>query len=123
MKPRVGLTVLTSSPMIFLTMVVFPALSKPLARQETESKRSICRASYSIKMRSSLSLSLAFRRIDSMVGKRLRRPNRGSRLSRRAPLQHRISFEDTSHLLGTRRNLLVSALQNQESRCLMQCQR
>jgi hypothetical protein len=30
MKPRVGLTLLTSSFMIFFTMVVFPALSSPL---------------------------------------------------------------------------------------------
>lgn len=30
MKPNVGLTVLTSSFMILLTMVVFPALSRPL---------------------------------------------------------------------------------------------
>jgi hypothetical protein len=30
MKPSVGLTVLTSSPIIFFTMVVFPALSIPL---------------------------------------------------------------------------------------------
>jgi hypothetical protein len=29
-KPSVGLTLLTSSPMIFFTIVVFPALSKPL---------------------------------------------------------------------------------------------
>jgi hypothetical protein len=30
MKPNVGLTVLTSSPIIFFTMVVLPALSSPL---------------------------------------------------------------------------------------------
>ena len=30
LKPRVGLTVVMSSPSIRLTMVVFPALSRPL---------------------------------------------------------------------------------------------
>ena len=32
MKPSVGLTLFTSSPMIFFTIVVFPALSKPLVQ-------------------------------------------------------------------------------------------
>jgi hypothetical protein len=34
MKPRVGLTVFTSSPIIFLTMVVLPAESSPLDCQQ-----------------------------------------------------------------------------------------
>ena len=36
MKPSVGLTVLTSSPNIFLTIVVLPALSSPLDTAELE---------------------------------------------------------------------------------------
>jgi hypothetical protein len=36
MKPRVGLTLLTSSFMILFTMVVFPALSKPLLQSAFE---------------------------------------------------------------------------------------
>jgi len=40
-KPRVGLTVLTSSPIILFTMVVLPALSRPLGIQcqDTEPQR------------------------------------------------------------------------------------
>lgn len=75
LNPRVGLTVLTSSPMIFLTIVVLPALSRPLQvrcqiesgpRSKSKRKKELTVA-YSIKMRSSLSLSLAFRRMESMV--------------------------------------------------------
>jgi hypothetical protein len=36
MKPRVGLTLFTSSFIIFLTMVVFPALSRPLCKVLTD---------------------------------------------------------------------------------------
>jgi hypothetical protein len=68
MKPSVGLTVLTSSFMIFLTMVVFPALSRPLIRH---SQRHSCSAdggkNYSINMRISLSLRRALRSMDSMM--------------------------------------------------------
>jgi hypothetical protein len=64
MKPSVGLTVLTSSPMIFLTMVVFPALSRPLS-QISRFQRSE-RIAYSIKILISLSFSLAFRKIDNI---------------------------------------------------------
>jgi hypothetical protein len=38
MNPNVGLTELTSSPMIFFTIVVFPALSKPLSRMSVSSE-------------------------------------------------------------------------------------
>lgn len=40
MKPRVGLTLLTSSFMICFTIVVFPALSNPLCRQQDLSNTS-----------------------------------------------------------------------------------
>jgi hypothetical protein len=50
MKPRVGETALTSSCMMDLTMVVFPALSRP-----------------SIRMRISLSFRRDLRRIESMA--------------------------------------------------------
>lgn len=50
MKPSVGLTVLTSSPMILFTIVVLPALSSPRRR-----------------IRISLSFSRALRRIESIV--------------------------------------------------------
>jgi hypothetical protein len=36
MKPNVGLTLFTSSFIIFLTIVVFPALSRPLPRVSKE---------------------------------------------------------------------------------------
>jgi hypothetical protein len=39
MKPSVGLTLFTSSFMIFFTMVVFPALSSPLMVSATGSKQ------------------------------------------------------------------------------------
>ena len=69
MKPRVGLTVLTSSPIILLTIVVLPALSRPLhyrlATRPLLTRENDMNA-HSIKMRSSLSLSLAFRRMDSI---------------------------------------------------------
>lgn len=71
MKPRVGLTVLTSSPMIFLTIVVLPALSRPLRLCERHANHVMVQhfmaGAYSIKMRSSLSLSLALRRIESIA--------------------------------------------------------
>lgn len=74
MNPSVGLTVLTSSPIILLTMVVFPALSKPLhtiyVRRNAQNKlgrEDGWVVTHSIKMRSSLSLSRAFRSIDSIM--------------------------------------------------------
>lgn len=69
MKPRVGLTVLTSSPMIFFTMVVFPALSSPLDHAVSSVQSWVGnekRVTHSIRIRSSLSLSRAFRKIDSI---------------------------------------------------------
>ncbi len=72
MKPSVGLTVLISSPIILLTMVVLPALSRPLC---SNSVRLLVEGDewtdymdpYSIRIRSSLSFSLAFRRMDSIL--------------------------------------------------------
>lgn len=71
MKPSVGLTVLTSSPMIFLTIVVLPALSSPLdkRKKDQQGKAVMEIASYSIKILISLSLSLALRRTDNILVK------------------------------------------------------
>lgn len=72
MKPSVGLTVLTSSPMTRFTIVVLPALSRPLGGGTLSSARA-GRAfarwgkTHSIRMRNSLSLSLAFLKIDNMA--------------------------------------------------------
>ncbi len=66
MKPSVGLTVLTSSPIIFLTIVVFPALSRPLDRQQGAGPSSGTDTAHSISIRSSLSFSRAFRSIDNI---------------------------------------------------------
>lgn len=71
MKPRVGLTVLTSSPIIFLTMVVLPALSRPLAqvsvsRPIEKSTKEGVQCSHSSSILSSLSFSLAFLSMDSI---------------------------------------------------------
>ena len=66
MNPRVGLTVLTSSFMILFTIVVLPALSKPLIDLSV-----ICscqlKLTYSISIRISLSFRRAFRRIDNIL--------------------------------------------------------
>ena len=65
MKPKVGLTRFTSSFMIFFTIVVFPALSRPLL---SVSKSAYMQPdTYSIKMRISLSFSLAFRKMDNIL--------------------------------------------------------
>jgi len=65
MKPSVGLTVLTSSFMILLTIVVFPALSRPLFPSARPAR---CPTStYSMSILISLSLSRAFLKIDSIV--------------------------------------------------------
>lgn len=66
MKPNVGLTVLTSSLRIFFTIVVFPALSSPLHLVLDPLLPTAPSPTHSIKMRISLSLSRALRRIDSM---------------------------------------------------------
>ena len=66
-KPRVGLTVFTSSPIIFLTIVVLPALSRPLQEHHVRVQRAIAIGlTHSIRIRNSLSLSRAFRRMDSI---------------------------------------------------------
>ena len=64
-NPSVGLTVVTSSFMIRLTIVVLPALSKPLASVS----RSVAiweERAHSISILISLSFSLAFRKIESI---------------------------------------------------------
>jgi len=66
MKPSVGLTLLTSSSMILLTIVVLPALSSPLLKVSSDIVGP-GRPTYSIRMRISLSLSRAFRRTDNML--------------------------------------------------------
>lgn len=67
MKPNVGLTVLTSSPKIFLTIVVFPALSKPLYSSCKHMLASLLHVTYSIRIRISLSLRRAFLNIDNIM--------------------------------------------------------
>jgi hypothetical protein len=67
MNPKVGLTVLISSFMILLTIVVLPALSSPLIRSVTAAAGALESVSYSINILISLSLSLAFLRIDSIL--------------------------------------------------------
>lgn len=75
MKPRVGLTVEISSFMIFLTMVVLPALSIPLRKQvsvrgfiRTDTNNcKVLTATHSMRTLSSLSFRRAFRRIDSIL--------------------------------------------------------
>ena len=65
MNPSVGLTVLTSSFMILFTIVVLPALSRPLIDLSV-----ICschlKSTYSISILISLSFSRAFRKIDNI---------------------------------------------------------
>ena len=72
MKPSVGDTLLTSSFMIRLTMVVLPALSRPL-RPWSEDTNLVVAESYSIKIRISLSFNLAFRRMDSILSNEVSR--------------------------------------------------
>ena len=69
MKPSVGLTVLTSSSMIFFTMVVLPALSSPLTSSQIKQCLSMGfkQLSDSIKTLISLSFSLAFLSMDSIL--------------------------------------------------------
>lgn len=66
MKPRVGLTVLTSSCIIFFTIVVFPALSRPLNLLGVEHSEDFGCA-HSIRILMSLSFNRAFLSIDSIV--------------------------------------------------------
>ena len=68
MKPRVGLTVFTSSFMIFLTMVVLPALSSPLVTNQAHENSVDPALTYSISILISLSFNLAFLKIDNMFG-------------------------------------------------------
>ena len=65
MNPSVGLTVFTSSPIIFLTIVVLPALSRPLLKCQPKS-RTQGKFAHSIRMRISLSLRRALRKMDSI---------------------------------------------------------
>lgn len=67
MKPSVGLTVVTSSFMILLTIVVFPALSSPLCPVSSVDDAGGIYESYNIRIRISLSFSRAFRRMESMI--------------------------------------------------------
>jgi hypothetical protein len=67
MNPSVGLTLLTSSPMIFLTIVVLPALSSPLRVKISVLYVFPWWFQYSIRIRISLSFSLAFRKIESIL--------------------------------------------------------
>ena len=65
-KPSVGLTVLTSSFIIFFTIVVLPALSRPLSRISScllESPK----ITHSIRILISLSFRRAFLRIDNIL--------------------------------------------------------
>lgn len=71
MNPSVGLTVLTSSPMMLLTIVVFPALSRPLAPSPSvgvgpQAAQGREWEANSIRILISLSLTRALRRIDSI---------------------------------------------------------
>lgn len=68
MNPSVGLTVLTSSFIIFLTMVVFPALSSPLWWVSVHVKSTRSQGdTNSIKIRISLSFNRAFRKMDNIL--------------------------------------------------------
>ena len=69
MKPSVGLTVVTSSFMIFLTIVVLPALSRPLEYPVgTIPHAGSISMSYSNSILISLSFKRAFRSIDNIIG-------------------------------------------------------
>ena len=67
MNPSVGLTELTSSCMILLTMVVLPALSSPLQEFSPTGSYWIPFGSYSIRTLISLSFNLAFLSTESMI--------------------------------------------------------
>lgn len=67
MNPSVGLTVVTSSFMTLLTMVVLPALSKPLSALSLEEHLRVGWISYSISIRISLSFRRAFLNIDNIL--------------------------------------------------------
>ena len=66
-KPNVGLTELTSSFMILLTIVVLPALSSPLSKFSRVGQYLTSHKSYSIRILISLSFKRAFLRTESMV--------------------------------------------------------
>ena len=59
LNPRVGLTLLTSSPLIHLRIVVFPALSRPLCKFRSHKYHII--SAYRKRIRISLSFSLFLR--------------------------------------------------------------
>lgn len=68
MNPSVGLTLLTSSFMILFTMVVLPALSKPLESDQLSAlKENSLSSTHSIRIRISLSFKRAFRRMDNIL--------------------------------------------------------
>lgn len=68
MNPNVGLTVEVSSFMIHLTMVVFPALSRPLLTNYNCEPEPFDDMTYSISTLSSLSFSRDFRNMESILG-------------------------------------------------------
>jgi hypothetical protein len=65
-NPNVGLTVLTSSFMILLTIVVLPALSRPLQDHQQPECQGRLERPDSISTRISLSFRRAFLSIDSI---------------------------------------------------------
>lgn len=67
MNPSVGLTVSTSSSINFLTIVVLPALSRPLKWHQQDLAEYPRQSTDSIKILISLSLNRALRRIESIV--------------------------------------------------------
>jgi len=86
-KPSVGLTLLTSSSIIFLTIVVFPALSRPL--QKVSGRRILASGkTHSINILISLSLRRAFLKIDNILivgrySERKEKAQKGKRQARR----------------------------------------
>ena len=71
LKPKVGEMVEISSPRNFLTIVVFPALSRPLHRHTVKERDTLCsycggvvRIGYSIRILQSFSFCFIFFRID-----------------------------------------------------------
>ena len=68
-KPSVGLTLFTSSFIIFFTIVVFPALSKPLhaISLQAPTTQQTSESTYNMRIRISLSFNRAFRNIESIL--------------------------------------------------------
>ena len=67
MNPKVGLTVLISSFITLLTIVVLPALSKPLQYHGQLALITASSSTHSIRIRISLSFIRALRRIESIL--------------------------------------------------------